>query len=238
VATIIFFIEKMLVQLVGVSYHSRSYNHRIDESRRFVYLLGILFEASRKLFPMYGQEFWNEDNIIHNSIRAFAKIGRVGELKHRHRMFNGIGRFNNKVNSVFGNIATELKSRSVLPERSAESIVMEALEKKAASQALAQRLWFSFVAEGNEVLCVSDIEEVLGDANQEVAEECFLMLDPDENKDVTLEEMTLRLKEISSDRKAIERSMHDVSHAIKALDNVLGSVAFLFSIFALSKYFS
>jgi hypothetical protein len=42
---------------------------------------------------------------------------------------------------------------------------MEALEKKAASQALARRLWFSFVVEGNEVLYMSDIEEVLGDAN-------------------------------------------------------------------------
>ena len=179
---------------------------------------------------MYGQEFRDEDNIMHN------KIGR-GDPKHRHRIFNGIGRFNSKVNSVFGNIATELKGRSVLPERSAESIVMESLEKKSATQALAQRLWFSFVAEGNEVLHLSDIEEVLGEGNQEVAEECFLMLDPDENKDVTLEEMTLRVREISSDRKAIERSMHDVSQAIKALDNVLGSVAFLLSIFALSKSF-
>jgi hypothetical protein len=44
------------------------------------------------------------------------------------------------------------------------------------------------------------------------------MLDPDENKDVILEEVTLRVREISSDWKAIERSMHDISQAIKALD--------------------
>lgn len=233
VATIIFFIEKILVQLVSVSYHSRSYNNRIDESKRYVYLLGILFEASRKLSPLYGPDFRDEDYIIHNSIGPFA-LGRGG-LKHGKRIFKGIGRFSNKVNSVFGNIATELKGRSVLPERSAESIVMESLDKKAAAQALAQRLWFSFVAEGHDVLNLRDIEEVLGDGNQEIAEDCFFMLDPDENKDVTLDEMTLRVSEISSDRKAIERSMHDVSQAIKALDNVLSCVALLFSIFALSK---
>jgi hypothetical protein len=102
VATIIFFIEKILVQLVSASYHSRSYNNRIDEPKRYVNLLGLLFEASRRLFPMYGEEFRDEDNIIHNSIGTFAKMGRVGDPKHRHRIFNGIGRFNNKVNSVFG----------------------------------------------------------------------------------------------------------------------------------------
>ncbi|TVY38847.1 putative MscS family protein [Lachnellula occidentalis] len=237
VGTIIFFIEKVIVQLISVSYHSRSYNNRIDESKRYVHLLGILFEASRKLFPVYGQEFRNEDNIImHNSIGAFVNIGR-GDSKHSHRFFNGMGRFNDTVNSVFGDIATELKGRSVLPERSAESIVSESLDKTAATQALARRLWLSFVAEGNEVLHLSDIEEVLGEGNQEFAEDCFLMLDPDENMDVTLEEATLRVKEIASDRKAIEKSMHDVSQAIKALDNVLASVAFLLSIFALTQEF-
>jgi hypothetical protein len=139
---------------------------------------------------------------------------------------------------VFGNIGREVKGRASIPGRSAESMVSEALDRKAAANALAQRLWLSFVMEENEVLHQSDIEEVLGDGNQEVAEECFLMLDPDENGDVSLEEMTLKVKEISSDRKAISRSMHDVSQAIKALDNVLGSVAFILSIFALSKFSS
>ncbi|TVY35576.1 putative MscS family protein [Lachnellula subtilissima] len=232
VATIIFFIEKVLVQLISVSYHSRSYNNRIGESKRYVYLLGILFEASRKLFPMFGPEFRDEDNIMHNIMGAFVKIGR-GDSKHSHRIFNGMGRFNNKMNSVFGDIATELKGRSVLPERSAESIVSESLGKTATAQALARRLWLSFVAEGKEVLHLSDLEEVLGEGNEDVAKQCFLMLDPDENTDVTLEETALRVKEIASDRKAIEKSMHDVSQAIKALDNVLASVAFLLSIFAL-----
>jgi len=234
VATIIFLIEKVLVQLISVSYHSRSYNNRIGESKRYVCLLGILFEASRKLFPMFGPEFRDEDNIMHNIMGAFVKIGR-GDSEHSHRIFNGMGRFNNKMNSVFGDIATELKGRSGLPERSAESIVSESLGKTATAQALARRLWLSFVAEGKEVLHLSDLEEVLGEGNQDVAKECFLMLDPDENEDVTLEETALRVKEIASDRKAIEKSMHDVSQAIKALDNVLASVAVLLSIFALSE---
>jgi hypothetical protein len=49
-----------------------------------------------------------------------------------------------------------------------------------------------------------------------------------------LDEIALKVTELCIERKAIGRSMHDVSQAIKALDNTLGAVAFLFSVFALS----
>ena len=236
VASIIFLIEKVLVQLVSVSYHARSFDMRIKESKRFVFLLGVLLEASRKMFPLYGKDFLEEDVEIHNSLEGFVKRGRLGNS--RHKVLRGLGRANRGVHSVFGNIGMEIKGRASFPGRSAESMVSEALDRKAAANALARRLWLSFVMEGNDALHQSDIEEVLGEGNQEIAEECFLMLDPDENGGVSVEEMSLRVKEISSDRKAISRSMHDVSQAIKALDNVLGSVAFLLSIFVLSECLS
>ena len=82
---------------------------------------------------------------------------------------------------------------------------------------------------------LSDVQEVLGPESHEIAEECFDMLDPNGNGDVSLEEATMKVIELSLDRKAIARSMHDVSQAIKALDNVMSSVALLLSLFALSK---
>ncbi|PVH74771.1 hypothetical protein DL98DRAFT_575425 [Cadophora sp. DSE1049] len=141
VSTINFFIEKILVQLISVSYNARSFNNRIDASKRAVHLLGILFEASRSLFAMYEAEFLEEDFIIHANIEAFVRKGR--------------------------------KERT----------------------------------------------------NQDVKS--------DGNGDVSLDEMTMRLMELCLERKTISRSMHDVSQAIKALDNVLSSVALLLSIFAL-----
>ncbi|KAG4443899.1 hypothetical protein IFR05_000665 [Cadophora sp. M221] len=80
VSTIIFFIEKILVQLISVSYHARSFNNRIDASKNAVHLLGILFDASRSLFPMYGGEFLEEDFIIHANIEAFVKKGRKDRI--------------------------------------------------------------------------------------------------------------------------------------------------------------
>jgi Ca2+-binding EF-hand superfamily protein len=75
----------------------------------------------------------------------------------------------------------------------------------------------------------------LGPQSQDIAEECFEIFDPDENGDVTLNEITMKLTELSLERKALARSMHDVSQAIKALDSVMSSVAFLLSLFALSR---
>jgi hypothetical protein len=79
-----------------------------------------------------------EDYIIHANIETFIKKGHLGQgisidperttHGHRRRIFKGIGRFSNKVNSVFGNIASKLTGKSVLPPRSAQSIVTECVE--------------------------------------------------------------------------------------------------------------
>jgi hypothetical protein len=194
---------------------------------------------------MYGKEFFEEDYIIHANIETFIRKGHLVQGMsidpertthgHKRRIFEGIGRFSNKLNSVFGNIASELKGKSVLSPRPAQSIVTECLEKTKSAKALAQWLWFSFVMEENDCLHLSDVQEVLGSQSQNTAEECFEMLNPDENGDVTLDEITMKLTELLLDRNAIARSMHDISQAIKALDNVMSSVAILLSRFALSK---
>ncbi|KUJ14457.1 uncharacterized protein LY89DRAFT_589788 [Mollisia scopiformis] len=243
VSTIIFAIEKTFVQLISVNYHARSFNNRISASKRAVFLLGLLFDASRTLFPMYGKDFLDEDYIIHSTIEAYVRKGRRGQIDpdttshgHHRRIFKGIGRVSNTANSVFGNIAAELTGKRVLQARSGQSMIIECLERTKASKALAQRLWYSFVMEGNDTLHLSDLEEVLGPDSNEVAEECFDMLDPDGNGDVSLDEISMKVEELSLERKAIARCMHDVSQAIKALDNVLSAVALLLSVFALISF--
>jgi hypothetical protein len=90
-------------------------------------------------------------------------------------------------------------------------IVIEYLGRAKAAKALALRLWFSFVMEGNDCMHLNDIREVLGPESYEIAEECFEMLDPDGNGEVSLEEATTETTELSLYRKNIAPSMHDVS---------------------------
>lgn len=110
------------------------------------------------------------------------------------------------------------------------------MEKSKSAKALAQRIWYSFVAEGNDDLYLEDVLEVLGHDKEDLAVECFDMLDQDNNGDLSLQETILRFSELSLSRKAIARSMHDVSQAIQALDSTLSAVALLLSVFALSMF--
>jgi hypothetical protein len=150
-------------------------------------------------------------------------------------LIGDIGRIGDKVTSVFGNIASEITGKQVFNPTSAHSIVVEALEKTRSSEALAKRLWMSFVVEGKEALYEEDIKEVLGPARKEEALEAFSALDNDGNGDISLEEMIMKVVEIGRDRKAIAASMRDVGQAIGVLDSVLVTIIFVIVIFIFGK---
>lgn len=239
IASIIYLAEKMIIQLISISYHQRSFDNRIADSKRNIFLLGLLYDASRSLFPMYCQEFEDEDYMIATSFEG--AVG--GKLKQSHahkkrsgsatpmRLLNGAMRVGDKVTSAFGNIATEITGKQVFNPNSAHSIVIEALEKKKSSEALARRIWMSFVVEGAEGLTLEDIREVLGPARRDEADEAFYSIDVDGNADISLDEMVLKIVDMSRERKAIANSMHDIGGAISVLDSVLASVAFVIIVF-------
>jgi small-conductance mechanosensitive channel len=105
------------------------------------------------------------------------------------------------------------------------------LEKKRSSEALAKRLWMSFVVEGSEALTIEDIREVLGPSREEEADEIFLAIDGDGNGDISLDEMIMKVVEIGRDRKSIANSMKDIGQAIRVLDQVLVTIAFVIIVF-------
>ena len=246
IASLLFLGEKVIIQLISVSYHRRSFEGRIKQSKRDVFLIGLLYEASRTLFPMYCQEFIDEDYIINDSVEVMltktaAKMGhhqRSGSATPL-KLIGDVGRLGDKVTSVFGNIASEITGKQVFNPNSAHSVVVEALEKTASSEALARRLWMSFVVEGKESLSAEDVQEVLGPARREDADEAFAALDQDGNGDVGLDEMIMKVVEIGHDRKSISASMRDVGQAIGVLDQVLIVVLcviilFIFGMWSLS----
>lgn len=240
IASIIFLIEKMIIQLISINYHRRSFANRIQDSKRDVFLLGLLYEASRTLFPTYCQEFLDEDYIINDGLGG--TVGKVvgGSKKSGSatpmRLIGNIGRVGDKVTSVFGNIASEITGKQVFQPNSAHSVVVEALERTKASEALAKRLWMSFVCEGREALYVDDVKEVLGLAREEEADEIFAALDTDGNGDISLDEMIMKVVDIGRARKDISSSMRDVGQAIGVLDSVLITVLFVIIIFIFGKH--
>ncbi|KAK0723238.1 Mechanosensitive ion channel-domain-containing protein [Lasiosphaeria miniovina] len=224
--------EKAIVQLISITYHQRSFANRIHDSKHEIRLLGLMYDASRTLFPMYCPEFAEEDYIINDSIDMILsnvklRKGKQGGAATPMRLLGDVGRFGDKITSVFGNIASDITGKQVFNPNSAHSIVVEALEKVRSSEAMARRIWMSFVVEGKESLSLEDISEVLGPAHHEEAEECFNAIDADQNGDISLDEMVRKVVEIGKERKAIANSMKDISQALTVFDKVLLFVVLL-----------
>ena len=229
VASLVWLAQKFLIQLISINYHRKQFNSRIKESKHNIYLLGILYEASRNLFPAYCPEFAEEDYMIADALGI-----KSGKNSHKRsgsatpmRVLQNVGRFKNNVTSAFGNVASEITGKQVFNPDSAHSVVVEALEKKRTSEALARRIWLSFVIEGRDNLLQEDIQDVLGAEKKELADEAFWSLDRDGNGDISLDEMILAVTELSRERKAIASSMHDIDSAISALDSMLAVVVLI-----------
>ena len=240
VASILLLIEKLIIQLISIGYHRKQFNAKIKESKHNVYLLSLLYDASRSIFPAYCHEFAEEDYIINDSLefgdsKKGSRHNRSGSATPM-RLLQNVGRIGDKVTSVFGNIAHEVTGKQVFNPGSAHSIVVEALEKNKSSEALAKRIWISFVVEGQDALYEEDIIEVLGAEHRAEAEECFACLDRDGNGDISLDEMILTVCEFGRERHSIANSLHDVDQAINVLDGLLCTIVFIMCIFVFGMY--
>jgi len=242
VCTIIILAERVLIQLISISYHRKQFDAKIQESKRNIYLLGVLYDTSRSLFPAYCNEFAEEDYTIQDTIldlglgsrKGTAKHGRSGSrtpLRLIQEVGRDAGRIGDKITSVFGTIASEITGKKVFDPNSAHSIVLTALERNKSSEALAKRIWMSFVVEGKNELTLEDLVEVMGPGREQEAEECFASLDRDGNGDISLDEMILTVTDFSRQRKSLNTSMHDVDQAINALDGLLLTIALIICIF-------
>ena len=236
ISTVILLCEKLLIQLVSISYHRKQFDDRIKQSKRNVYLVSLLYDASRTLFPSYCHEFAEEDYLIHDTLELASSRAKTPQHARSGsatpmRIIQNVGRIGDKVTAAFGNVAQEITGKQVFNPTSAHSVVVEALEKKGPYEALAKRIWMSIVMEGKDALYLEDITDVLGFEHSEEAEECFDCLDVDGNGDISLDEMLLRVGEFARERHAISNSMHDVDQAINVLDNLLVTIVFVVVVF-------
>ncbi|KAH7139226.1 Mechanosensitive ion channel-domain-containing protein [Dendryphion nanum] len=237
--------ERVLIQLISISYHRKQFDAKIKESKRNIFLLGLLYDASRALFPAYCNEFAEEDYVIQEGIQFGIGSKKTTTRGHKHsgsatpmRLLQDVGRFGDKVTGMFGTVAQEITGKKILDPNSAHSIVLEALDKNRSAEALARRIWMSFVVEGKDSLYQEDLVEVMGSNRRDEAEECFNAIDRDGNGDISLEEMILTVTEYGRERKSIATSMHDVDQAINALDGLLFTIVFIVCIFIFIAFLS
>ena len=211
ISSLVYLGEKLIIQIVSVDYHRKQFAQRIKTNKANVRFLSQLYEASRNLFPSYT-EFSEEDYIIHQSLASsLVTTKQSGTATPMRAILGNINFMGDKVTSAFGNIAQEVTgNKNVFNPNSAYSIVVNALQRKRSSEALARRIWMSFVSEGSTALTREDLLEVMGPDHEEQALECFSSLDRDDNGDVSLDEMMLHVVHMHSERHDVAKSMQDV----------------------------
>jgi len=211
ISSLVYLGAKLMIQIVSVDYHRKQFAQRIKTNKENVRFLSQLYEASRNLFPSYT-EFAEEDYIIHQSLATSLVIPKQsGSATPMRAILGNINVVQDKVTSAFGNIAQEVTgNKNVFNPNSAYSIVVNALQRTRSSEALARRIWMSFVSEGHTALAKEDLLEVMGPDHEEQALECFSSLDRDNNGDVSLDEMVMHVVHMHNERHDVARSMQDV----------------------------
>ena len=76
----IFLAEKTLIHLISIDYHRKQYDAKIKESKKVIWLLDLLYDASRRLFPEFCHEFMEEDEAIqgNNLAEVRKQMARAG----------------------------------------------------------------------------------------------------------------------------------------------------------------
>ncbi|KAL7266283.1 hypothetical protein RUND412_011176, partial [Rhizina undulata] len=231
VSSIVFLGEKLIIQIVSVDYHRKQFAQRIRTNKENVRFLSRLYEASRTLFPVYD-EFFKEDYIIlQGTIPAILTTpgtrmsGSINPIKN---ILHQINHVQETMAGTIGNIAQEVTgAKDICNATSPYSVVIDALHRKISAEALAHRIWMSFVPEGSTALTLDDLLEVMGHEHEERAKECFQAIDADGNGDVSMDEMLLHVLHVYNERRSLAKSMQDVDNAISALDKILLFLVFI-----------
>lgn len=88
-----------MIQLIAINYHRKQFDNKIKDSKRSIHLLGLLYDASRSLFPEYGPDFVEEDYIIQDTLQlnlgpgGTNRSGSATPLK----LLQDVGRIGDKI---------------------------------------------------------------------------------------------------------------------------------------------
>jgi len=180
VIALVYLVQKAFIQFVAVNFHKVSYEERIQKNKAAAHIIARLYEQSRALFPNFTHDFRDDDQVLMGlKDTAYVKSGSrsaSGTASPSMRaVLGGAKKAVNKATSAFGSAAQEITGKTIFQPTTPYNVVVEALATSSTCTSLARRLWYSIASEGEEVLHLSDFEEVLG--NPDEAKEAMDLFD-------------------------------------------------------------
>jgi small-conductance mechanosensitive channel len=210
VATILNFAEKIVIQLIAIRFHLRTYADRIDVNKFQIASLTKLYQFSREKISMPDAEF-EQPSGVGSGARTPAHLVKDAQ-KSTIEAFRKIG-------DVTGKIAGDFAGRSVVSSSHPHQVILALLSSTDGSQALARRLYRTFCRDDTETVHADDLRAAFDD--DEEADAAFTMFDKDMNGDISMEELESVCVEIGRERKSITASLKDLDSVVGKLDSVL-----------------
>lgn len=221
------FIEKIIIQLIAISFHLRTYADRIEINKFQIGSLTKLYAYSKQKIAAEDSEFEQPSD---------PASGARTPAIYAEKIQRGAREAFAKVGDVAGAVAGDFTGKMVAKSNQPHQVVLTLLHTTNGSQVLARRLYRTFVREGLETVSIEDLKNAFD--NDEEANAAFDMFDKDMNGDISMEELEAVCVEIGRERKSITASLKDLDSVVSKLDSVLFFVVLIVSILVLISLIS
>ncbi|KAL8668970.1 MAG: hypothetical protein Q9168_006425 [Polycauliona sp. 1 TL-2023] len=212
VGAILNFIEKIIIQLIAISFHLRTYSDRIELNKFQIGSLTKLYEYSKTTIEVEDADFEEHPT----SGTASGVRTPMQYVEKAHKQARGVF---NKFGDAAGKVAADFTGKGVTKSTHPRQVVLTLISSTSGSQVLARRLYRTFSKEDAETVTAEDLKNAFD--NEEEAESAFTMFDRDLNGDISMSELEAVCVEIGRERKSITASLKDLDSVIGKLDAVL-----------------
>ncbi|KAJ5153581.1 Mechanosensitive ion channel MscS [Penicillium coprophilum] len=221
--TILNFIEKILIQLIAISFHMRTYADRIEINKFQIGSLTKLYDWSRSTLAEKDDAFEEKtEEPTPAGVKTPLHYAGVAQRKAKGAL-NKVG---NRVGDVAGAVVADVTGRTATRSTDAYQVILALLRTTGGCQVLARRLYRTFVRDGFETVFGGDLKAAFEDGEE--AEAAFAMFDRDMNGDISMEELEAVCVDIGRERKSITASLKDLDSVVSKLDDV-----FMFFVFVI-----
>ena len=212
VGAVLNFVEKIIIQLIAISFHLRTYADRIEINK---FQIGSLV----KLYQYSKEKIAEEDSDFEEQGPSQGGSGARTPMQYLNQAQRNAKGFLGKVGDVAGKVAGDFTGRAVTKSTHPRQVVLTLLGNTPGSQVLARRLYRTFVREGAETIVNGDLKHAF--ETDEEADSAFSMFDKDMNGDISMSELEAVCVEIGRERKSITASLKDLDSVVSKLDSVL-----------------
>ena len=200
--------EKIIVQLIAISFHLRTYADRIEINKFQIGSLTKLYQYSKEKIAMEDSDF--EEHTPSGS-GARTPMQYLNDAQK-------------KTQSVLGRVGDatiiqDFTGKAVTKSTHPRQLVLTLLSSPSQSQVLARRLYRTFVKEDADTISSDDLRHAF--ENDDEAESAFAMFDKDMNNDISMSELEAVCVDIGKERKSITASLKDLDSVVAKLDAIL-----------------